>query len=207
MTVEVIEPATRFSAAMRVPGDKSIAHRALILGAMAGGDSELEGVPDGEDVGATADCLRRLGCQVDVAGLSRYVRGRGLAAWRSPQSALDCKNSGTTMRVLSGALAGSRVSATLVGDVSLSRRPMERVVQPLRRMGARITDADGRAPLTIDGSELTGCDHDLPRASAQVKTAVLFGGLFADGVTTVHEPVRTRDHSELALRERVRNVA
>ena len=199
MTVEVIEPALMFSAAMRVPGDKSIAHRALILGAMAGGDSELEGVPDGEDVGATADCLRRLGCQVDVAGSRRHVHGRGLDAWRSPQSALDCKNSGTTMRVLSGALAGSRVSATLAGDVSLSRRPMERVVQPLRRMGARITDADGRAPLTIDGTELTGCDHDLPRASAQVKAALLLAGLHAFGPTTVSEPYPTRDHTERLL--------
>ncbi len=199
MTVEVIEPASRFRAEMRVPGDKSIAHRALILGAMAGGDSELDGVPDGEDVGATADCLRRLGCQVDAAGPTQRIHGRGLHAWRSPQGVLDCRNSGTTMRVLAGALAGSRVLATLAGDASLSRRPMERVVQPLRRMGARITAADGRAPLTIDGTELTGCDHDLPRASAQVKTALLLAGLQASGPTTVKEPYPTRDHTERLL--------
>ena len=199
MTVEVIEPALRFSAQIRVPGDKSIAHRALILSAMAGGDSQLDGVPDGEDVRATADCLRQLGCQVDAAGPRRRVHGRGLDGWRSPNGALDCKNSGTTMRVLAGSLAGSRVSATLTGDASLSRRPMERVVQPLRKMGARITAADGRAPLTIDGTELTGCDHDLPRASAQVKTALLLAGLQASGPTTVKEPYPTRDHTERLL--------
>jgi 3-phosphoshikimate 1-carboxyvinyltransferase len=199
VTVEVVEPALSFRAETRVPGDKSIAHRALILGALADGDSEIHGVPDGEDVQATADCLRALGCQLDAVGPTRRLLGRGVKGWRSPDSALDCKNSGTTMRVLAGALAGSPVSATLAGDSSLSRRPMDRVVEPLRRMGARITAADGRSPLTIDGTELTGYEHDLPGASAQVKTALLLAGLHASGPTSVKEPYPTRDHTERLL--------
>ncbi len=199
MTVEVIQPASALSAELRVPGDKSIAHRALILGALAGGDSQVDGVPEGKDVRATVECLVGLGCEIEASGASRHVHGRGLSAWRSPQGVLDCKNSGTTMRILTGALAGSRVLATLAGDASLSRRPMERVVQPLRRMGARITSADGRAPLTIEGTGLAGCDHTLPQASAQVKTALLLAGLHAAGSTIVREPYPTRDHTERLL--------
>ena len=199
MTVEVVSPATRFRAQTRVPGDKSIAHRALILGALAVGDTELGGMPDGEDVRATAECLRKLGCELDASGPIWRLRGSGLQAWRSPDGALDCKNSGTTMRILTGALAGGRVSGTLIGDASLRRRPMERVVEPLRRMGARITATDGKPPLTIDGTPLSGFNHDLPRASAQVKTALLLAGLHASGPTTVREPYPTRDHTERLL--------
>src|SRR5207253_2809360 len=154
VTVEVVSPATRFRAQTRVPGDKSIAHRALILGALAVGDTELGGMPDGEDVRATAECLRRLGCELDATGPMWRLRGSGLQAWRSPDGALDCKNSGTTMRILTGALAGGQVSGTLIGDASLRRRPMERVVEPLRRMGARITRADGGIPIDPTGEPL-----------------------------------------------------
>lgn len=199
MSAQVVHPTTNLTAELTVPGDKSIAHRALILAALATGTSRLEGVPEGEDVGATIGCLLRLGCDVDGSAARRQVRGRGIAAWRSPSEELDCRNSGTTMRVLAGALAASHASATLTGDASLSRRPMERVVEPLRKMGARITSRDGHAPLTVRGTELIGLEHHLQRPSAQVKTALLLAGLHASGPSSVREPYPTRDHTERLL--------
>jgi 3-phosphoshikimate 1-carboxyvinyltransferase len=185
---------------IRVPGDKSIAHRALILGALAEGESVIDQVPTGKDVLATEACLRALGVAVVRTDVRVHVRGGGLAAWRTAGMPLDCQNSGTTMRLLTGVLAASGVTASLTGDASLCRRPMARVVEPLRAMGARIASRDGMAPLRIEGTALIGRHHRLPIPSAQVKSALLLAGLYAQSPTSVEEPVPTRDHTERLLR-------
>jgi 3-phosphoshikimate 1-carboxyvinyltransferase len=201
-----VDPAGSFRAELRVPGDKSIAHRALMLAAIAHGDSRIEDVPDGADVQATARCLAELGVSIHphpalpLRGREIRVGGRGIEAWKSPAHDLQCANSGTTMRLMAGLLAGSPVHATLVGDASLHRRPMDRVVRPLRRMGARITAIEGQAPLHIEGTALTGVEHQMARSSAQVKSALLLAGLHASGETSVIEPSPTRDHTERLLR-------
>src|SRR5438270_10048403 len=204
--VELVEPATRVAGTLRVPGDKSIAHRALILGALADGESVINGLPPGEDVRATVACLRSLGVTLSPVSPSSArgeASGWGLRisplGFSTPHGPLDCANSGTTMRLLAGVLAGSRVSATLDGDASLRRRPMARVIEPLRRMGARIDANDDRAPLIVTGTPLQGRHHVLPAASAQVKSALLLAGLAASGPTTIVEPMPTRDHSERLL--------
>lgn len=199
LTARVV-PARSFHADLRVPGDKSIAHRCLMLAAIASGQSRIEGVPDGADVQATAWCLRELGVAIDTDDKVIRVEGRGIEAWATPTSELQCANSGTTMRLLAGLLSGSQVRATLVGDHSLQSRPMDRLVRPLRRMGARITAHEGRAPLRIQGGSLTGVEHQLARPSAQVKSALLLAGLLASGETVVVEPIATRDHTERLLR-------
>jgi 3-phosphoshikimate 1-carboxyvinyltransferase len=207
---EIVDPTSRISGTVRVPGDKSIAHRALILAALADGDSLISGLPASEDVRATMACLRSLGVAISPSplwgGSGRGYKispapSDGGAGWgfATPHGGLDCANSGTTMRLLTGLLAGSRISATLDGDASLRRRPMARVIEPLRRMGARIDSDDGRAPLTVVGTRLQGRHHVLPVASAQVKSAILLAGLAASGPTTIVEPVPTRDHSERLL--------
>lgn len=199
-----IDPARWFHAELRVPGDKSIAHRALLLAAVADGQSRIAEVPDGADVRATAECLVALGVAIDphpaLWGREIRVTGRGIDGWRPPADDLQCANSGTTMRLLAGLLAASSVRATLRGDASLQSRPMDRVVRPLRRMGARILANEGRAPLRIEGAALAGVEHQLARPSAQVKSALLLAGLHADGETTVIEPSPTRDHTERLLR-------
>jgi len=208
--VETVNPASRIAGTFRVPGDKSIAHRALILGALADGDSVINGLPEGEDVRATMACLRSLGVAISPSSLwggsgrgykvSPAPSGGGVGwGFATPHGPLDCANSGTTMRLLAGVLAGSRVSATLDGDASLRRRPMARVVEPLRRMGARIESTDGRPPLLVTGARLQGRHHVLPVASAQVKSAILLAGLAASGPTTIVEPSPTRDHTERLL--------
>jgi 3-phosphoshikimate 1-carboxyvinyltransferase len=197
---ETVDPARRVTGQVRVPGDKSIAHRALILAALAQGESMIRGLPDGEDVRATVGCLRALGANLQRSGGTARIRGAGLRSFATPHGPLDCANSGTTMRLLLGALAGSSVSATLDGDASLRRRPMARVIEPLTRMGARIESRDGRAPLAVTGTALQGRRHRLPVPSAQVKSAILLAGLSASGPTTVEEPVATRDHTERLLR-------
>ena len=209
-SAETVTPATRIDGSIRVPGDKSIAHRALILGALADGDSVISGLPEGEDVRATMACLRSLGVAISPSplwgGSGREYRispaaTAGGPGWgfATPHGALDCANSGTTMRLLAGLLAGSRVSATLEGDTSLRRRPMARVIDPLRRMGARIDSNEGRPPLFVSGTRLQGRHHLLSVASAQVKSAILLAGLAASGPTTIVEPVPTRDHTERLL--------
>ena len=211
---EIIHPASRVAGTLRVPGDKSIAHRALILAALADGDSVIGGLPEGEDVRATVACLRSLGVTLSPVSPSPLWRGPGRGyrispaatgggpgwGFATPHGPLDCANSGTTMRLLAGVLAGSQVSATLDGDASLRRRPMARVIEPLRRMGARIDSNDGRAPLAVTGTRLQGRHHVLPVASAQVKGAILLAGLAASGPTTIVEPEPTRDHTERLLR-------
>jgi 3-phosphoshikimate 1-carboxyvinyltransferase len=180
-----------------VPGDKSIAHRALMLAGLARGTSVIHNLPSGEDVLSTASCMSRLGATIEVEqGVARLSsEGRVLA----PTQALDVGNSGTTIRLLTGMLAGQTFSCRLTGDGSLRRRPMGRVVDPLRQMGASIATHDGSAPLDITGSSLRGITYTLPVASAQVKSAVLLAGLFASGSTKVIEIVPARDHTERML--------
>ncbi len=182
------------------PGDKSISHRALLLAALADGESRLANLPTGEDVAATASCLRQLGCDVDMAAGEVRVHGRGLRGLRVPAGVLDCGNSGTTMRLLAGILAGQPFSATLDGDESLRARPMERVAKPLRLMGAAIETTSGHAPISVQGGELRGLVYDTPVSSAQIKSCVLLAGLYAAGETTLREQRPSRDHTERLLR-------
>ncbi|CAN5465128.1 3-phosphoshikimate 1-carboxyvinyltransferase [soil metagenome] len=194
-----VNPAIGLAGTVILPADKSIAHRAAILSALAQGESEIIGYPDSADPQTTLQCLRDLGVEIThVEGRIR-VRSQGLRSFQRPVSALDCGNSGTTMRLLSGVLAGQQFATTLVGDDSLSIRPMERVAEPLRQMGARIQTTESHAPLTIEPGKLVGIPYTLPVASAQVKSAVLLAGLFASGETTVIEKTPTRDHTERML--------
>lgn len=183
-----------------VPGDKSIAHRAVMFNAAGEGQAEVRGLPGGRDVASTMSAMRRLGAAVGMVspGTARIV-GRGLRFHSNP-GIIDCENSGTTMRLLSGLLSGQAgLVATLTGDESLSRRPMKRVAAPLAALGASIETTDGHAPLRIEGRRLTAGPVVLPVASAQLKSAVLLAGLQADGVTEVTEPIPTRDHTEKLL--------
>ena len=186
---------------VRVPGDKSISHRAVILGALSDGQTEVTGLLEGADVLATIAAFRSMGVRIHgpAAGQLR-IEGVGLHGLQAPTAPLDCGNSGTAMRLLAGVLAGQKFSSTLVGDTSLQRRPMGRVMTPLAAMGARIQAEEGRAPLHLQGTNLHGIDYTLPMASAQVKSAILLAGLYAEGRTCVREPAPTRDHSERMLR-------
>ncbi len=188
---------------VRVPGDKSISHRALLLGALAKGDSQVAGFLPAGDCLATLACLRALGVEIDAHNASTLtVRGRGVGGLRAPAAPLNCARSGTTMRLLAGILAGQPLGAggaTLTGEPQLLRRPMRRIVEPLRRMGAEIEANDGHAPLAVHGRRLRGCDHTLTVASAQVKSALLLGGLYADGPTVVRQSGSARDHTERML--------
>jgi 3-phosphoshikimate 1-carboxyvinyltransferase len=189
---------------VRVPGDKSISHRAMMFGSLADGVTEVGGFLEGEDTLATAAAFRAMGVRIDAEGPGRrIVHGVGLHGLKAPAGPLDLGNSGTGMRLLAGILAGQRFASELVGDESLSRRPMKRVIEPLRRMGAAIESREGGlAPLRIAPAPagLEGIDYESPVASAQVKSCVLLAGLFARGTTSVSEPHRTRDHTERMLR-------
>jgi 3-phosphoshikimate 1-carboxyvinyltransferase len=196
-----IHPAKNILGSLRVPGDKSISHRYAMLAALANGQSKFDNFAPGADCASTLGCVGALGCKVerDEKGIVT-IEGRGLEL-QAPTAPLDCGNSGSTMRMLSGILAGQPFSSVLIGDASLSRRPMKRVIEPLSQMGAQIKSAEGdRAPLEIHGAKLHGIQYRPAVASAQVKTSVLFAGLLAEGKTSVEEPARTRDHGELALR-------
>jgi 3-phosphoshikimate 1-carboxyvinyltransferase len=188
-----------------VPGDKSISHRALLLGALGSGASRMSGFLPSSDCLATLACLRALGAEIETHDATTLiVHGRGLHGVLAPAAPLNCLRSGTTMRLLTGILAGQSFGCTLTGDPQLLRRPMHRVVEPLRRMGAEVKTTDGHAPLVIRGRSrpltgLHGCDHTLPVASAQVKSALLLAGLYADGSTTVRQPGPARDHTERML--------
>lgn len=204
--VRAVRPVARLRAEVQVPGDKSIAHRALIFNWLADGEAKVEIVAPGADVRATADALGTLGGTIDasVAGSERVrylVRGpgpAGLAGQSSPE--VDCRNSGTTMRLLAGLASTIPLVTTLVGDESLSRRPMERVARPLGAMGALIRTTDGHAPVTVGGSRaLAALDHQLPVASAQVLGAICIAALAAEGDTTITTPGPTRDHTERLL--------
>src|SRR5215467_3779643 len=199
--IVVISPASGISGSVRLPGDKSISHRYAMLGAIAEGPTRLKNFSTGADCASTLGCLRTLGVAWDRNDDNEIViRGEG-PTLRAPASPLDCGNSGSTMRMLSGILAGQSFSSELLGDTSLSRRPMARIIEPLEQMGAKISSAEGnRPPLRITGGPLAAIHYPMPVASAQVKSSLLFAGLFARGETSVEEPLRTRDHGELALR-------
>lgn len=195
-----VRPGAALSGRLRLPGDKSITHRALICAALAGGESVIRGALDAADTRATARALALLGAHIEWgADDVLCVKGTG-GRFTAPAIPLDLGNSGTSLRLLVGVLAGCGVPATLTGDASLRRRPMQRIVEPLEAMGARIDSREGRAPLALrPGSDLHGMDYCLPVGSAQVKSAVLFAGLGAVGETTVEDPFHTRDHTERML--------
>jgi 3-phosphoshikimate 1-carboxyvinyltransferase len=197
-----ISPATSVSGEITLPGDKSISHRYAMIAAIAEGVTRIRNYSTGADCHSTLGCVRALGIEVAGVGAEFTIEGRGLDGLCAPAADLDAGNSGSTMRMLSGILAAQPFRSRLFGDESLARRPMQRVIDPLTKMGAHIAARDGKfPPLEIDGASLHPIEYRLPVPSAQVKTCVLFAGLFAEGVTTVEEPVRSRDHSEIALRE------
>ena len=201
----MVQPAPRVRGHVRPPGDKAISHRYALLAALADGRSEIRGYSTGGDCASTLRCLRGLGVSIeetrrDASGLTLIIDGRGLGGLSAPPEVLDAGNSGSTMRMLAGILAAHPFQATMTGDDSLRRRPMRRVIVPLERMGARIGSEEGRPPLSIQGvAPLQPIEFSPEVPSAQVKTAVLLAGLHASGVTTVHEPLATRDHTERAL--------
>lgn len=196
----LVRPARTVAGRVTVPGDKSISHRYALLGALAHGTSTILGYSGGADCAATLACLGELGVRIrHTAGGALHIDGRGFDGLMPPAGVLDARNSGTTMRLMSGILAGRPFRSVLDGDASLSRRPMRRVIEPLTRMGATIAAPGGRPPLTIDGAALRPIAHRPEVPSAQVKSAVLLAGLQARGATTVVEPAATRDHTERAL--------
>jgi 3-phosphoshikimate 1-carboxyvinyltransferase len=195
-----IEPVAALVAHVAVPGDKSISHRALLIASVCEGQTRISGFGRSVDTEATMAAVRALGAEVveeDVDVL--LVRGVGLRGLRPPDASIDCGNAGTLMRLLAGLLAGQQGRFELVGDASLTARPMERVAEPLRRMGGIVETTDGHAPLVVGGAALRSIDYELPVPSAQVKSAVLLAGVQAEGSTTVVEPVPTRDHTERLL--------
>jgi 3-phosphoshikimate 1-carboxyvinyltransferase len=196
----LIRPARNLLGSLSVPGDKSISHRYAMLAALARGRSRFENYSPGADCSSTLGCVRTLGCTVERDDKGAVVIDGLGADLPFPSGSFDCGNSGSTMRMLSGILAAQPFGSILFGDESLSRRPMKRIMDPLRKMGAEITAHDDHAPLIITGKGLEGINYVVPVASAQVKTCLLFAGLLAHGQTTVEEPTRTRDHGELALR-------
>ena len=184
-----------------VPGDKSISHRAVMLGALADGDTHISGFLMGEDCLSTIDCFRKMGVQIDVRDGGVTVHGVGLHGLRAPEGPLYTGNSGTTTRLLSGILAAQPFPVSMTGDASIEQRPMGRIITPLREMGADIRGRDGKyCPLHIAPAALHGVRYEMPVASAQLKSAILLAGLYADGVTEVVEPAPSRDHTERMLR-------
>src|SRR5690348_6620697 len=199
-STRVISRANRLSGSVVLPGDKSISHRYAMLAAVAEGTSHLHSFAESVDCQSTLDCMGMLGVKIYRQGNQVTVEGAGLNGLSASAVPLHAGNSGSTIRMLAGLLCGQSFRSVIGGDASLSRRPMRRIIEPLTRMGARIQPTEGDLPpLTIEGGKLIPIHYDLPVASAQVKTAVLFAGLYADGVTEVIEPCPTRDHSEIAL--------
>jgi 3-phosphoshikimate 1-carboxyvinyltransferase len=199
-TERIIAPARNILGSLRLPGDKSISHRYALLAGLAHGKTRLTNFSTGADCASSLACVEALGAKVTQSA-DGGIEIEGVAgAFQPTDKPLDCGNSGSTMRMLAGLLAPQQSSFTLVGDASLSRRPMERIRKPLTRMGARIDLTAGHAPITIHGAKLDAIDYTTPVPSAQVKSAILFAGLQTQGRTTIRESVRTRDHSELALR-------
>jgi 3-phosphoshikimate 1-carboxyvinyltransferase len=200
VTQVAVEPAASVRGDLAVPGDKSISHRALLIGAVGEGESSVSGLGISDDVLSTVEAVRALGVEVDLDGDVARVAGLGLRGLAVPEAPIDCGNAGTLLRLLAGILAGQGGRFELVGDESLSRRPLERIAEPLELMGARVETTYGHAPFVVEGGELRPIRYELPVASAQVKSCVLLAGLFAgDGPTVVVEPVPTRDHTERLL--------
>ena len=207
MGKRTISPGGRIDGEVELPGDKSISHRYAIIGALSEGTTEISNYSSAADCQSTLECVRRLGIEVESNKATVRIAGNGLGGLKEPRRTLDAENSGSTMRMLAGVLAGQSFTSKITGDDSLRRRPMRRVIEPLRQMGAEIKSSEGdRAPLEIRGGNLRAIDYTPPTPSAQVKSAILFAGLYADGVTAVRESVCTRDHTELALREFGANV-
>lgn len=197
-----ISPATRVSGAITLPGDKSISHRYAMIAAIAEGATRIGNYSTGADCHSTLRCVRALGIEVEGQGTEFTIHGKGLYGLRRPAGDLDAGNSGSTIRMLSGILAAQPFTTRIFGDESLSGRPMQRIMKPLEKMGARLSARDGKfPPLEIQGGALHPMEYELPVPSAQVKTCVLFAGLFAEGETVVIEPIRSRDHTEIALAE------
>ena len=198
----IISPIRLVSGLLSLPGDKSISHRYAMLAAIAEGSTRIDNYSTGADCASTLACLRAMGVSIEHRGTTVTIEGVGLDGLRAPVTPLDAGNSGSTIRMLAGLLSGQTFESVIAGDASLAQRPMRRIITPLERMGARIEACgDGLPPLRIRGGDLQPIDYELPVASAQVKTAVLFAGLYANGKTTVREPLPTRNHSEMALRE------
>src|SRR6476620_11761408 len=197
----IVHRAKRLSGEIGLPGDKSISHRAVMIGSIARGVTRVSNFATSADCASTIGCFRSLGVNIEQNGSDVTFNGAGKYGLERPTGPLDCGNSGTTMRLMSGILAGQSFDSVLTGDESLRSRPMKRVIDPLTAMGGRVQSVDGRAPLTIVGSRLTGIDYEPPVASAQIKSCVLLAGLFASGKTTVIEKTPTRDHTELMLRQ------
>lgn len=188
---------------IQVPGDKSISHRSIMFGAIASGTTTVEGFLLGEDCLSTIDCFRNLGVKIRLDHEKVTITSKGIAHWKEPSRVLDTGNSGTTTRLMLGLLAGTNFHSVMAGDDSIAKRPMKRIVEPLRRMGADIRGReDGRfTPLAINGTQLKAINYSLPVASAQVKSAILLAALQATGTTAIEEPVATRDHTEIMLRQ------
>src|ERR1700722_12958790 len=200
MSTQIIRPARNLQGSLTLPGDKSISHRYAMLAGLAEGTTRLSNFSTGADPRSSLACMEALGAKV-VANPDRTISITGNAGtFPEPTAPLDCGNSGSTMRMLSGLIAPHPHTFTLIGDHSLTHRPMERIRRPLSLMGAKIDLVEGHAPITIHGTPLQAIDFDTPIPSAQVKTAILFAGLQAQGTTSLSESVRTRDHSEHALR-------
>ena len=201
MTDLIARPVEKVNGVVKVPGDKSITHRAILLGALAEGTSIIKERSQCRDCTASLNAIHALGISTTVDGDDvLQIHGKGLQGLTQPQATINCMRSGTTMRLITGILAGQEFNSTLSGDPQLNRRPMERVAKPLRDMGARIETVDGHAPMTITGSELTGIEHEIMLASAQVKSAILLAGLYAKNPTIVHQNPSVRDHTELLLK-------
>ena len=202
MKTESIHPAKSLSGSLQLPGDKSISHRCAMLAALAAGTSELRNFAAARDCHSTLGCIQALGAAVNLYGSTVQITGHGLRGLKSSARTLDAENSGTTIRLLSGILSGQTFTTKITGDSSLQKRPMKRVMTPLREMGADIRGRDENfPPLEIRGGKLRAIHYQMPMASAQVKSAVLLAGLYAEGETSVTEPAATRDHTELALQE------
>jgi 3-phosphoshikimate 1-carboxyvinyltransferase len=201
MSKFIASPANSLSGNLKVPGDKSISHRSIMLGSLSHGITKVSGFLEGEDALSTLKAFQAMGVKIERDGDNVTIHGVGINGLRKPQGPLDLGNSGTSIRLMSGILAAQAFDCELVGDESLSKRPMNRVINPLRDMGAIIDSNDGKPPLKITGGQtLKGIDYDLPVASAQVKSCILLAGLYADGDTCVTEPAPTRDHTERMLK-------
>ena len=193
----VIQKIKKAIGQIKVPGDKSISHRAVMLGSLANGVTEISGFLKGADCLSTIDCFKKMGIDIDINGENVTVHGNGLRGLKKPDEMLYTGNSGTTTRLLCGILAGQNFDTSITGDASIQKRPMGRVVKPLSMMGAKIENE--YCPLYITGTKLHGIDYKMPVASAQVKTAIILAGLYADGETVIHEIEKSRDHTELML--------
>lgn len=198
--IQIIQPSRGLLGSVDLPADKSIAHRSALFSALADGVSHIVGFPGSEDPQSTLSCLKQLGIKIETTDAGLAIHGMGIRGFEKPERPLDCGNSGTTMRLISGILAGQSFESTLIGDASLSARPMGRIMDPLKMMGAQLFSSGGHAPILIKGQTwLKAIDYRLPIASAQIKSCILLAGLYTEGVTTIIESKQSRDHTERML--------